>query len=40
MNASIHTGRFYEDYYRHKPPLGKVKLEEFAKEVAAVYHQH
>ena len=39
MNASIHTGKFYEDYYRHKPTLGKVKLKEFAKEFAAVYHQ-
>jgi uncharacterized protein YbjT (DUF2867 family) len=39
MNASIHEGKFYEDYNRHKPVLGKVKLEEFAKEFAAVYHQ-
>lgn len=39
MNASIHTGKFYEDYYRNKPTLGKVKLSEFAKEFAAVYHQ-
>jgi len=39
MNASIHNGKFYEDYNRHKPRLGKVKLKEFAKEFAAVYHQ-
>lgn len=39
MNASIHTGKFYEDYYLHKPILGKVKLPEFAKEFSAVYHQ-
>jgi len=40
MNASIHGGKFYEDYNRNKPVPGKVKLEEFAKEFAAVYHQH
>lgn len=39
MNASIHNGKFYEDYNRNKPTLGKVKLREFAKEFAAVYHQ-
>ncbi len=39
MNAGIHTGKFYEDYNRNKPTLGKVKLKEFAKEFAAVYHQ-
>lgn len=39
MNASIHNGKFYKDYDRNKPTLGKVKLKEFAKEFAAVYHQ-
>jgi len=39
MNASIHSGKFFEDYNRHKPTFGKVKLKEFAKEFAAVYHQ-
>lgn len=39
MNASIHNGKFFEDYNRNKPTLGKVKLQEFAKEFAAVYHQ-
>jgi uncharacterized protein YbjT (DUF2867 family) len=39
MNASIHNGKFYQDYNRYKPALGKVKLEEIAKEFAAVYHQ-
>jgi uncharacterized protein YbjT (DUF2867 family) len=39
MNASIHNGKLYEDYDRHKPTLGKVKLKEFAKEFAAVYQQ-
>jgi len=35
MNASIHKGKFYEDYNQHKPTLGKVKLKDFAKEFAA-----
>jgi uncharacterized protein YbjT (DUF2867 family) len=39
MNASIHSGKFYEDYNRNKPTLGKVKMKDFAKEFAAVYHQ-
>ncbi|WP_461450680.1 NmrA family NAD(P)-binding protein [Mucilaginibacter sp.] len=38
MNASIHNGKIYEDYNKHKPVLGKVKLKEFAKEFAAVYN--
>ncbi|MDQ2864342.1 MAG: NAD(P)H-binding protein [Bacteroidota bacterium] len=38
MNASIHNGKFYEDYDRNKPTLGKVKLEDFAKEFAKVYN--
>jgi len=39
MNASIHYGKFYENYSRNKPTLGKVKLKDFAKEFAAVYNQ-
>ncbi|TWI98679.1 uncharacterized protein YbjT (DUF2867 family) [Mucilaginibacter frigoritolerans] len=39
MNASIHSGAISEDYLRNKPVLGKVKLEDFAKEFAAVYNQ-
>lgn len=39
MNASIHTGKFYKDYDRNKPTLGKVKMKEFAEEFAAVYRQ-
>jgi len=35
MNASIHNGKFYEDYNRNKPTLGKVKMKDFAKEFAA-----
>ena len=37
MNASRFKGVLYEDYFKHKPILGKVKLTDFAKEFAAVY---
>lgn len=39
MNTARGNGVLYEDYEQHKPVLGKVKLKEFAKEFAAVYHQ-
>jgi len=39
MQASMHKGDFYQDYYLHKPTLGKVKLADYAKEFAAVYNQ-
>ena len=39
MNASIHNGRFYEDYNRHKPLLRKVKMKDFAQEFAAAYNK-
>lgn len=39
MQASQRSGLLYEDYYRHKPTLGKVKLTDFAKESATVYNQ-
>jgi uncharacterized protein YbjT (DUF2867 family) len=39
LNAAIHSGLMREDYDKHKPALGKVKLEEFAKEFAAVYNE-
>ena len=37
MNAITRTGVIYEDYYRHQPVLGKVKMSDFAKEFAGVY---
>lgn len=37
MNAGRHTGDLFEDYYRNRPKLGKVKLTEFAKEFAAAF---
>lgn len=39
MQASIREDVLYEDYYRNRPALGKVKLPEFAKAFAAAYHQ-
>ena len=39
MQAAQGTGKLYEDYYRNKPVLGNVKLADFAKEFAAIYHQ-
>ncbi len=38
MNASRRDHAMYEDYNKHKPVLGKVKLKEYAKEFAAVYN--
>lgn len=39
MQAGQGTGLLYEDYYRHEPVLGKVKLADFAKDFATAYHQ-
>ena len=38
LQASQGTGVLYEDYYQHQPVLGNVKLADFAKEFATVYH--
>jgi uncharacterized protein YbjT (DUF2867 family) len=38
MNASRRGGILYQDYYRNKPVLGKVKLKEFAKDFATAYN--
>ncbi|MHC5732329.1 MAG: NAD-dependent dehydratase, partial [Nostoc sp.] len=37
INASIRTGLIREDYDLHKPVMGKIKLEDFAKEFAASF---
>lgn len=37
MNASRRGGILYEDYYRHKPTLGKTKLTDFAKDFAVAF---
>ncbi|RYD75991.1 MAG: NAD-dependent epimerase/dehydratase family protein [Sphingobacteriales bacterium] len=38
LQASQRSGTLYNDYYKNKPTLGKVKLADFAKEFAVVYH--
>lgn len=38
MNAGRRSDVLYEDYNRHKPTLGKVKLKDFAKEFALVFN--
>jgi uncharacterized protein YbjT (DUF2867 family) len=38
MQASQGTGKLYEDYYKNKPVLGKVKLADFARDFAAAYN--
>lgn len=39
MNAARRDGKLYEDYYRNRPVLGKVILNNFVKDFAAAYHQ-
>jgi uncharacterized protein YbjT (DUF2867 family) len=39
MNAGRRNGVLYEDYFRNKPTLGKVKLKDFAKDFAAAYQK-
>jgi len=38
MNAGRRSDVLYEDYNRHRPALGKVKLIDFAKEFAVVFN--
>ncbi|HEY1166199.1 MAG TPA: NAD(P)H-binding protein [Chitinophaga sp.] len=38
IQASQGSGLLYEDYYQHRPVLGKVKLADFAKDFAAAYN--
>lgn len=39
MQAAQGSGALYEDYYRHQPVLGKVKLKDFVKDFAAAYNK-
>jgi uncharacterized protein YbjT (DUF2867 family) len=39
MQANMHNGPFYDDYYLNRPALGNVKLKDFAKEFASVHNQ-
>lgn len=38
MGTALRSGAMTEDYFKHKPTLGKVKLADFAKEFAFVYN--
>ncbi|MBS1689841.1 MAG: NAD(P)H-binding protein [Bacteroidetes bacterium] len=40
MNASMHSGELFEDYYKNKPVFGKVNLKDFAKDFAIAYAQN
>jgi uncharacterized protein YbjT (DUF2867 family) len=39
MQANMHNGPFYDDYYLNKPTLGKTKMKEFAKEFAIAFNK-
>jgi uncharacterized protein YbjT (DUF2867 family) len=39
MGKGINDGRIQEDYWKNKPTLGRMKLEDFAKRFATVYAQ-
>jgi uncharacterized protein YbjT (DUF2867 family) len=39
MNASMHMGELFQDYYLNRPVMGKVKLKDFAKEFAVAFNQ-
>jgi len=39
MQAGMRGGVLYEDYFRNRPALGKVKLTDFANEFAAAYNK-
>jgi hypothetical protein len=38
MFTALDGNRFTEDYWKHHPPLGTLKLEDFAKVFAAAYN--
>lgn len=40
MQASQRSGLLFEDFYRHKPTFGKVKLTDFAKQFALAYNNY
>lgn len=39
MQAAMHSGKTLENFHRHQPKMGKVKLADFAKEFAEAYHR-
>jgi uncharacterized protein YbjT (DUF2867 family) len=38
MNAAIHDGSLFVDYYQNIPALGKVKMQDYAKEFGSVFN--
>jgi len=40
LGQAVHTSILREDYELNKPEFGKIPLEDFAKEFAAIYHQN
>ena len=40
LYISLRTGKLGEDYARHKPALGQVKLEDFAQEFASAFYRN
>ncbi len=38
MGRALREGKMQEDYWKHKPALGKVKLDNFVEEFAAAYN--
>lgn len=38
LGKAIREGKVQEDYWKHRPTLGKTKLEDFAKEFAGAYN--
>lgn len=39
MGALAFSGKLYEDYYKHRPVLGKTKLNDYAVEFAETYNK-
>ena len=39
MQAAQGSGILYEDFYKNKPNLGKIKLTDFAQDFAQIYNQ-
>lgn len=39
MNAGRRTGVMYEDYYKNRPILGRVKLTDFAKDFVSLFNK-
>lgn len=38
LGASLRTGKMQEDYWKNRPELGKIKLEDFVKEFVGAYN--